>query len=257
LQHWDRLVADGSDNRRSKMAIEINATNRKAQGTGASRRLRNTGRVPGVLYGSGDVNLIEMDHNELYYKLRTEAFHASILTLNLDGKKESVLLRDFVMHPFRQQVQHIDFQRVDAKKKMHIKVPLHFLNEGIAPGVKEGGGKISHVMTDLDIVCLPKDLPAFIEVDLGKLELGHSVHVADLTLPSGVELAAHGTHTSEAVVATVQVPRGALEAEAEEAAAAAEAAAAVVSPAAGATPGAAPGAAAAATPAAPAAKKAK
>jgi len=209
------------------MTIEINATNRKAQGTGASRRLRNTGRVPGVVYGSGDVNLIELDHNDLYHKLRAEAFHASILTLNLDGKKESVLLRDFVMHPFRQQVQHIDFQRVDAKKKMHIKVPLHFLNEEIAPGVKTGGGKISHVMNELDIICLPKDLPAFIEVDLGKLELGHSVHVADLKLPNGVEAAAHGTHTAEAVVATVQVPRGAVEAEADaEAAAAAVAAAA-------------------------------
>jgi large subunit ribosomal protein L25 len=240
------------------MAIEINATNRKAQGTGASRRLRNTGRVPGVLYGAGDVNLIELDHNELYYKLRAEAFHASILTLILEGKKESVLLRDFVMHPFRQQVQHIDFQRVDANKKMHIKVPLHFLNESTAPGVKEGGGKVSHVMTDLDITCLPKDLPAFIEVDLGKLELGHSVHVADLKLPDGVEVAAHGTHTAEAVVATVQVPRGALEAEAEEAAAAAAAAEAAAAAAPAPAAGAAKATTATAAPAAaPADKKAK
>ncbi len=197
------------------MTTEINATNRKAQGTGASRRLRHAGRVPGVVYGVGDVSLIEMDHNELYHKLRAESFHASVLTLVLDGKKESVMLRDFVMHPFRQQVQHIDFQRVDMKKKMHIKVPLHFLNEEIAPGVKTGGGKISHVMTELDVTCLPKDLPAFIEVDLGKLDLGHSLHVADLKLPKGVEAAAHGTHTAEAVVATVQVPRGAIEAAAE------------------------------------------
>ena len=244
------------------MAIEINATTRKAQGTGASRRLRNTGRVPGVVYGSGDVNMIDIDHNELYYKLRVEAFHASILTLNLDGKKESVQLRDFVMHPFRQQVQqHIDFQRVDAKKKMHIRVPLHFLNEGIAPGVKDGGGKISHVMNDLDITCLPADLPAFIEVDLAHLALGHSVHVSDLKLPNGVQAAAHGTHTAEAVVATVQVPRGALEAEAEEAAAeAAAVATAAAAPAAGAAaPGAGSGAAsgAGAPAAAPAAKKAK
>ena len=151
------------------MTIEINATPRKAQGTGASRRLRNSGRTPGIVYGSGDVVIIELDHNELYHKLRSEAFHASILTLNLEGKKESVLLRDFVMHPFRQQVQHIDFQRVDAKKKMHIKVPLHFVNEEVAPGVKLGGGKISHVMNELDIICLPKDLPAFIEVDLAHL----------------------------------------------------------------------------------------
>jgi large subunit ribosomal protein L25 len=207
------------------MPIEINVTTRKAQGTGASRRLRNSGRVPGIVYGSGDVVMIELDHNDLYHKLRSEAFHASVLTLNLEGNKESVLLRDFVMHPFRQQVQHIDFQRVDAKKKMHIKVPLHFLNAEIAPGVKTGGGKISHVINELDIICLPKDLPAFIEVDLGKLELGHSVHVADLKLPKGVETAAHGTHTAEAVVATVQVPRGAVEAEAAVEAAPAPAAA--------------------------------
>jgi large subunit ribosomal protein L25 len=212
------------------MTIEINATIRKAQGTGASRRLRNSGRVPGIVYGSGEAVMIELDHNDLYHKLRQEAFHASLLTLNLDGKKDSVLLRDFQMHPYRQQVQHIDFQRVDATHKMHKKVPLHFVNEEIAPGVKLGGGKISHVMNELDVVCLPKDLPAFIEVDLGKLELGHSVHVSDLKLPKGVEVAAHGTHTGEAVVATVQVPRGTVEAAAE--AAAAEAAPAAAAPAA-------------------------
>jgi large subunit ribosomal protein L25 len=230
------------------MAIEINATNRKAQGTGASRRLRNTGRVPGVVYGAGDVNMIELDHNELYYKLRAEAFHASILTLNLDGKKESVQLRDFVMHPFRQQVQHIDFQRVDAKKKMHIKVPLHFLNAEISPGVKDGGGKISHVMNDLDISCLPGDLPAFIEVDLSHLALGHSIHVADLKLPKGVQAVAHGTHTADAVVATVQVPRGMAEAEVTAEADAAAAAAGAAKAGAAAPAAAAP---------APAAKKAK
>jgi len=216
------------------MTIEINATIRKAQGTGASRRLRNAGRVPGVVYGSGDVNLIDMDHNDVFYKLKTEEFHASILSLNVEGKKESVLLRDFVMHPFRQQVQHIDFQRVDQKKKMHIKVPLHFINEDIAPGVKLGGGKISHVLHELDITCLPKDLPAFIEVDLGQLELGHSVHVADLKLPKGVEVAAHGTHSAEAVVAVVQVPRGMKESDEAadaEAAAAASAASAAAAPA--------------------------
>ncbi|MDD2684733.1 MAG: 50S ribosomal protein L25/general stress protein Ctc [Gallionella sp.] len=194
------------------MTIEIIATTRKAQGTGASRRLRHAGRVPGIVYGSGEAVMIEMDQNDMYYKLRSEAFHASVLSLNLDGKKESVMLRAFVMHPFRQQVQHIDFQRVDATHKIHIKVPLHFLNEEVAPGVKTGGGKISHVMHELEVSCLPKDLPAHIDVDLGKLELGHSIHVADLKLPKGVEVAAHGGHTAEAVVATVQVPRGAIEA---------------------------------------------
>jgi len=197
------------------MAIEISATIRKAQGTGASRRLRNAGRVPGVVYGSGDVSVIDMDHNEMFHKLKDEAIHASVLTLDVEGKKESVMLRDFVMHPFRQQVQHMDFQRVDAKKKMHIKVPLHFINEDIAPGVKLGGGKISHVLHDLDITCLPKDLPAFIEVDLSTLELGHSAHVADLKMPAGVEISTHGTHTGEAVVAVVKVPRGMVEAATE------------------------------------------
>ena len=194
------------------MTIEINATNRKTQGTGASRRLRHAGRVPSIVYGSGDAISIELDHNEIYHKLRSEEFHASVLTLNIEGKKDTVLLRDFQMHPFRQQVMHVDFQRIDPKQKLHLKVPLHFINEEIAPGVKTGGGKIIHVMTELDVSCLPKDLPAFIEVDLSGLELGHSVHVADLKLPKKVEIAAHGTHTSEAVVATVQVPRGAVEA---------------------------------------------
>ena len=194
------------------MSIEIEATIRKAQGTGASRRLRNAGRVPGVVYGGGDAKMIEMDHNDLFHKIRNEAFHASILTLNLEGKSESVLLRDFVMHPFRQQVQHVDFQRVKKGQKIHVSVPLHFVNEEVAPGVKLGGGKISHVMSDLDITCLPKDLPAFIEVDLGHLELGHAVHVADLKLTEGVELADHSEHAGGAVVATVQVPRGMVEA---------------------------------------------
>lgn len=196
------------------MKIELSAAFRKAQGTGASRRLRKSGRVPGIVYGGTEPVLIDLDHNDLYHILRKEAFHASILTLDLDGKKEPVLLRDFHMHPFRQQVQHIDFQRVEAEKKIHMKVPLHFVNADIAPGVKQNGGIISHVLNELDIVCLPADLPEFIEVDLSTLALNHSVHVADLNLPKGVEAA--GTHIGEAVVATVQVPRGAVEAAAAE-----------------------------------------
>jgi large subunit ribosomal protein L25 len=207
-----------------KMTITFNATTRKTQGTGASRRLRKAGSVPGVVYGLGDAVMIEMNHNELYYKLRAEAFHASVLTMNLDGKEEAVQLRAFVNHPFRQQVQHLDFQRVDLSKKVHIKVPLHFINQDIAPAVKTGGGKISHVMIEVEVSCLPADLPAFIEVDLGTLQLGHSVHLGELKLPKGVELCAHGEHAAEAVVATVQVPRGAVEAEATVAEAAAPAA---------------------------------
>lgn len=219
------------------MAIEISATKRQAQGTGASRRLRKANRVPGIIYGAGEATMIDLDHNTLYYALRNEAFHASILSLDLEGKKESVLLRDFQMHPFRQQVQHIDFQRVDAKKKIHMKVPLHFVNAEIAPGVKTGGGIVSHVLNELEVSCLPANLPANIEVDLASLDLGHSIHVSDIKLPKGVEVAGHH-HASDAV-ATVTVPRGHVEAAAE--AAAAEAAAAA--------------SAAAAAPAAPAAKK--
>ena len=199
------------------MTIEIAATTRKAQGTGASRRLRKANRVPGIVYGTGEATMIELDHNTLYYALRNEAFHASVLALELDGKKQSVLLRDFQMHPFRQQVQHIDFQRVDAKKKIHMKVPLHFKNADIAPGVKSGG-IISHVLNDLLIACLPADLPASIEVDLAELSLGHSIHVSDVKLPKGVEVAGH--HHAGDAVATVQVPRGAVEAAATEVAAA-------------------------------------
>ncbi len=201
------------------MAIEISATTRKAQGTGASRRLRKANRVPGVVYGAGEAAMIDLDHNTLYYALRNEAFHASILSMDLDGKKEPVLLRYFQMHPFRQQVLHIDFQRVDPKKKIHMKVPLHFTNADVAPGVKVGGGIISHVLNELDVVCLPAALPAHIEVDLSGLDLGHSIHVSDIKLPKGVEVATH--HHAGDAVATVQVPRGHV-----EAAAAAEAAAA-------------------------------
>jgi large subunit ribosomal protein L25 len=197
------------------MTIEIAATSRKAQGTGASRRLRKANRVPGIVYGAGEATMIDMDQNTLYYALRNEAFHASILSLELDGKKQSVLLRDFQMHPFRQQVQHIDFQRVDANKKIHMKVPLHFINADIAPGVKTSGGIISHVLNDLLIACLPADLPASIEVDLATLNLGHSIHVSDVKLPKGVEVAGH--HHAGDAVATVQVPRGAVEAAATEA----------------------------------------
>jgi large subunit ribosomal protein L25 len=212
------------------MTTEISATTRKAQGTGASRRLRKAGRVPGIIYGEGEgvsePTLIDIDHNDLFHSLRKETFHASVLTLDLDGTKQQVLLRDFVMHPFRQQVQHIDFQRVSKNKKIHMKVPLHFVNAEVSPGVKLSGGIVSHVLNDLNIACLPADLPEFIEVDLSTLAIGHSIHVADIKLPKGIEVAGHGGHVTEAVVATVQIPRGAVEAAATaEAEAAAPAAA--------------------------------
>jgi large subunit ribosomal protein L25 len=203
------------------MKIEINAQTRDLQGTGASRRLRRVGKVPGIVYGGdrGAVN-IELDHKELYQNLSREAFHASILTLKLDGQTEQVLLRAFNMHPFKARVQHVDFQRVSKDKKIHMKVPLHFINAEISPGVKEQGGVANHVLNDLDITCLPDDLPEFIEVDLGNLMVGNSIHVRDLALPKGVEPVLH--RTENPVVATVILP--ALVTEEEEVAAAAPAA---------------------------------
>jgi large subunit ribosomal protein L25 len=187
------------------MAIEISARKREAQGTGASRRLRRLGKVPGILYGGDkDPVNIELDHQDLFLNLRNERFHASILTLELAGAKEQVLLRSLNMHPFKPQVQHIDFQRVSKDKKIHMKVPLHFVNAEQSPGVKEQGGVVNHVLNELDIVCFPDDLPEYVEVDLGTLAVGHSLHVRELTLPKGVELALHKNENP--VVATVVVP---------------------------------------------------
>lgn len=199
------------------MKIEVNAQKRDVQGTGASRRLRRVGKVPAIVYGGDQAPVnIELDHKELYQNLTREAFHASILTLKLDGQTEQVLLRAVNMHPFKARVQHVDFQRVSKDKKIHMKVPLHFVNAEISPGVKEQGGVANHVMNDLDISCLPDDLPEFIEVDLGNLTVGHSIHVRDLALPKGVEATLH--RDENPVVATVILP--ALVTEEEETAAA-------------------------------------
>ena len=199
------------------MKIEINATSRKTQGTGASRRLRIAGRVPGILYGGSEKPMaIDIDHNEIFHKLRAEAFHASILTMKLDGADLEVLLRDVQRHPFRLIVNHVDFQRIDANTKIHMKVPLHFTNADVAPGVKLAGGMVSHVLNEIDIVCLPKDLPEFIQVDLSNLASGHSLHVKELPLPAGVEIVAK-VKMENPVVATIVIPRAAV---AEEEAAA-------------------------------------
>jgi len=188
------------------MAFEVVAQARKGQGRGASRRLRHSGKVPGILYGGKKpaVN-IELDHKDLYFQLRNEKFHASILMLDIAGAKEQVLLRAVNMHPYKLEVQHIDFQRVSKDKKIHMKVPLHFANAEKSPGVKEQGGVVNHVMNELDIVCFPDDLPEFVEVDLGSLSVGKSMHVRELTLPKGVELALHKDENP--VVATVVVPQ--------------------------------------------------
>jgi large subunit ribosomal protein L25 len=167
--------------------MKVVANTRNGQGTGASRRLRHTGKVPGILYGGkAEPQTIEVDHNDLFHALRKEKFHASILDMELDGKGERVLLRAFQMHPYKPQVLHIDFQRVAEDQKIHMRVPLHFVGQENSPAVKVGGGLISHVMSELDIACLPKDLPEFIEVDLSELKAHETVRVLDLKLPAGV-----------------------------------------------------------------------
>jgi large subunit ribosomal protein L25 len=198
------------------MSIEINAVKRDAKGTGASRRLRRAGTVPGVVYGAGkEAVTLEINAKELFLEFRHEAFHASVLSLNLDGKKENVLLRDFQMHPVRNTIQHIDFQRVSATEKIHVKVPFHFINADIAPGVKTGGGIVAHILTEADVSCLAKDLPEFLEVDLAGLEMGHSVHLSQIKLAKGVEFVqlAHG---NDAAVAAIAKTRGSVADAAEE-----------------------------------------
>ena len=214
------------------MSIEINAAKRDAKGTGASRRLRHAGTVPGVVYGGGkEAFPLEINHKELFLQFRHEAFHASILTLILDGKKESVLLRDFQMHPVRNTIQHIDFQRVSATEKIHVKVRFHFINAEIAPGVKIGGGIVAHIQTEADVSCLAKDLPEFIEVDVSGLEVGQSVHLSEIKLPKGVEFV-QLAHDNDAAVAAIAKTRGSVSDDAADAAVAADAAAESATPAA-------------------------
>jgi large subunit ribosomal protein L25 len=202
------------------MQIEVNAQPRQAQGTGASRRLRRDGKVPGIVYGGKDTPVvIELDHNELMLQLRKEAFHASILTLVMEGAKQQVLLRALNMHPWKPQIQHVDFQRVLADQKIHMKVPLHFINAEASPAVKLGGALVSHVMNEVNISCLPADLPEFIEVDLKDMQVGQTLHVSDVPMPKGVEPVLH--RGENPVVAAAVVPRAAA---AEEETAAAEAA---------------------------------
>lgn len=176
------------------MQFELNAQKRTVQGSGASRRLRRAGKVPGIIYGGAAAGLaIEIDHNDLYLALRKEAFHASVINLSLDGKAETVVLRDAQMHPYKALVLHVDFQRVDTTHAIHQKVPLHFLNGDQAPGVKLGGGKVTVTMNEVDVTCLPQDLPAFIEVDLKDLQAGHAVHVSQIVMPKGVKPVMHGS----------------------------------------------------------------
>src|SRR5688572_25374407 len=189
------------------MKIEVTAFPRAQQGSSASRRLRVTGRVPGIVYGADKkAQTVELDHKDLLRNLGLEAFHASILDMSLNGEKFQALLRDYQMHPWKKQVVHVDFQRVDKNRKIHMRVPLHFLNAEIAPGVKTGGGVVQHTLNAIDIQCLPDDLPTYIEVDLKELELNKSLHVMDLVMPKGVEPVAKLKKENPSVV-SIHLPK--------------------------------------------------
>jgi large subunit ribosomal protein L25 len=194
------------------MQFEFTAFARTTEGRGASRRMRRAGKAPGIVYGGAAApQPIELDHNALFHALRNEAFHASVLAMRLDGTTTKVLLRDVQMHPFKNEILHVDFQRVDENRKIHMKVPLHFVNEAVSPAVKISGALVSHVVNELDIACLPKDLPEFIEVDLSALAVGQSLHASGLKLPAGVTVVSHGKR--DPVVATAVMPRAHVETE--------------------------------------------
>ena len=232
------------------------AFERAKQGTGASRRLRISGRTPGIVYGgTGEPILIELDHNALWHAIKKETFHASILQMELAGKEQKVLLRDLQMHPFKQQVLHIDFQRVEARTRLTMKVPLHYSGEEESPAVKTENCLVNHVLTELTVSCFPSDVPEFINIDLTGLKKGAPLHLKDIKLPKGVKFAAKGQDNP------VLVSVSAIVEEVDPAAAEAAAPAADAKDAKGGKAGAKPAAKAAAaapaakTPAKPAAKK--
>ncbi len=185
--------------------MKFTAYERTLQGTGASRRLRNASKVPGIVYGAGTPAMIELDHNALFFALKKEAFHSSILEMDLAGQTQKVLLRDFQMHAWKPIVMHVDFQRVDETTRLRKKVPLHFINEETSPAVKTDHCLVSHVANELEIECLASQLPEFVTIDLGGLVKNQSMHASDLKLPDGIKAVKHGTQNP--VIVAVTVPK--------------------------------------------------
>ncbi len=198
--------------------FEINAQSREDAGKGASRRLRRTEQVPGIVYGGkSKPKMISLVHNELMLHLENESFYSHILDLKIDGKAEQVILKDLQRHPAKALIMHADFQRVSAKSKLRTNIPLHFIGEDDAPGIKMGGA-ISHNITSVEVLCLPKDLPEFIEVDMSEMEIGSNVHMSELSLPKGVEIPALAQgEEQDMIVVTLHSGHGGMEDEEEEA----------------------------------------
>jgi len=201
--------------------FELVAEARTDVGKGASRRLRRDGKLPGIVYGTGkEASMITLQHNAVMHNLEHEAFYSHILSLKIGSETESVVLKDLQRHPYKRTLLHIDLLRVDANETLTMRIPLHYMNEEKCTGVKNEGGIISHLMTDIDIVCLPKDLPEYIEVDMLEVALNDTLHMSDLKLPEGVQIHAllHGGDDSQPV-ASVHAPKVVASDEAEDAAA--------------------------------------
>jgi large subunit ribosomal protein L25 len=198
--------------------FEVSAEKRDAKGTGASRRLRRAGNVPGIIYGANkDPEMVSFNHDKLYHLLENEAFHTSIIDVKTGNETQQAILRDVHHHPFRQQILHMDMQRVSASEKIHMSIPLHILGEDMSPGVKLQEGIVSHLMTELDVICLASNLPEFLEADVSEMDLHDSLHLSDIKLPEGVELSSLAHGGDDLAVVTIAAVRGSVEEEEEEA----------------------------------------
>jgi large subunit ribosomal protein L25 len=217
--------------------FELNAEVRDVKGKGASRRLRREGKVPAVMYGAGkDAVSLTLDHNSLYHQVKNEAFYSSILTVKVGSDTEQAVLRDIQMHPYKPRIAHLDLQRISATEKLHMKVPLHFINQEAAPGVKQQGGIVNHLMTEIEVLCLPKDLPEYLTVDMGNVALNESVHLSAIPLPAGVEIMQLARGGDDLAVAAITAIREEVEVAPVAVAEAAPAEGAAAAPAAGAAP---------------------
>lgn len=197
------------------VSFEIEAQIRSDQGKGASRRLRRAGKMPAILYGGGkDPVSLELWHDPMMHSLENEAFYSHILSVKVDGKAERAVLKDVQRHPYKPTLLHLDLQRVSESEKLRMNVPLHFMGEDIAPGVKQSGGIVSHLVNEVEISCLPRNLPEYLEVDISNLEVNDTLHLSDIKLPEGVELMqlSHGEEYDLPVV-SIHMPRAAVEEE--------------------------------------------
>ena len=196
--------------------FELSAEKREAKGTGASRRLRHAGKIPGIIYGANkDPEMVAFEHNTVFHLLENEAFHTSILDVKYDGSTQKAVLRDVQYHPFKQLIMHMDLQRISASEKIHMRVPLHFIGDDVAPGVKLQGGIVSHLMTEVDVLCLPANLPEYLEADVSELNLHDSLHLSDIKMPEGVELTALAHGGDDLAIVTIAAVRTTVEEEEE------------------------------------------